>query len=208
MNERAMHGHLAPVDTADLHEYPLSRDMRLDSHWFMAWERRRWLNSDMRLKGRPECRALYFDLICISYEQTPMGTLPDDPEILAKLLFVPEAEFKALCKMPYGPLHRWDRCTSEGEVRLYHPMVLQTLNEAIARAEDNRSRSEAGNARQRQFRLRSKVAGYHPELAKNDAAILWMDEWLEKQGCGYRSATWIERCVRAWSEHTLFLSRN
>lgn len=202
-----MRTHLQAVDVVDLEEYPLGRDLRLDSHWFITWERRRWLNSDMRLKGRPECRAYYFDLICISYEQSPMGTLPEDPEILAKLLFIGDAEFRALCQLPFGPLHRWARCTCEGEVRLYHPMVLQTLNEAIARSEEHRSRSEAGNARQRQFRLRSKIMGYHQDLAKNDAAILWMDGWLEETGCGYRNATWIERSIAAWSEHQFKLSR-
>lgn len=40
----------------------------------MVWERRRWLNSDMRLKGTPECRALYFDLINIAYDNSPIGT--------------------------------------------------------------------------------------------------------------------------------------
>ena len=51
------------VDMEDLPEYPLNGSVRLDSHWFITWERRRWLNSDMRLKATPECRALYFDLI-------------------------------------------------------------------------------------------------------------------------------------------------
>ncbi len=59
---------LQPVPTDDLPEYPLGIEDRLDSHYFMAWERRRWLNSDMRLKGTPECRALFFDLINISYD--------------------------------------------------------------------------------------------------------------------------------------------
>ena len=55
-------GRLALVDMSEIEEYPLTRDDRLNSHFFMVWERRRWLNSDMRLKGRAECRALYFDL--------------------------------------------------------------------------------------------------------------------------------------------------
>ncbi|MEM9845530.1 MAG: hypothetical protein AAF965_12080, partial [Pseudomonadota bacterium] len=58
------------IDTDDLIEYPLDGTERLDSHYFVPWERRRWLNSDMRLKGTAECRALYLDLLWISYDHT------------------------------------------------------------------------------------------------------------------------------------------
>lgn len=59
---------LPPVSIDDLPEYPLTVEDRLDSHYFMTWERRRWLNSEMRLRGTPECRAYFFDLINISYD--------------------------------------------------------------------------------------------------------------------------------------------
>lgn len=84
---------LRPVDMGDLPEYPLSCDDRLDSHFFMAWERRRWLASDMRLNATPECRALFFDLINIAYDNSPVGTLPMDQNILAKLLMIDPRHF-------------------------------------------------------------------------------------------------------------------
>lgn len=197
--------HLRPVATDDLPDYPLTRDDRLDSHYFMVWERRRWLNSGMRMKGTPESRALYFDLINISYDQSPVGTLPDDLDLLAKLLFVDAGHFRSLAKMEYGPLHKWARCLCDGEeVRLMHPMVVKTLTDAISRKEDNRARTEAANSKKRRQRLREVIAGYHVELAKNDAALLWMDAWLTER-TGYRSPDWIERGVRAWSDHALTL---
>lgn len=167
----------------------------------MAWERRRWLNSDMRMKGRPECRALYFDLICISFEQSPIGTLPDDMSLLAKFTHTDQGHFEQLCASAFGPLHKWRRCRCEDEeeVRLYHPMVLRTLTEAVARKADNRAKTEAANIQKRLQRLRTTVAGFAPDLAKNDAAIRWMDEWLIKEGCEYRNATWIERAMMGWS---------
>lgn len=199
---------LQPISTDDLPEYPLGTEDRLDSHYFMAWERRRWLNSDMRLKGTPECRALYFDLINISYDQTPVGTVPQDLEILAKLLLMDPGHFRALCKLDYGPLHKWTPCICEGgEVRLMHPMVLRTLTEALSRKEDNRAKHEAANAAKRLQRLRSTVAGYHAELAKNDAAIRWMDEWLVQEGCEYRNTTWVERAMQSWSTHMFDLGQ-
>ena len=193
------------VETEDLPEYPFGAEDRLDSHYFITWERRRWLNSAMRLKGTPECRALHFDLICICYDQQPMGTLPDDMDLLAKLLMVERGHFEALCQLPYGPLHNWSRVRCDGEVRLMHRFVYHTLTEALARREDNRARMEAANASKRRQRLRTTLAGYSKDLAQNDAAVRWIDEWFDKQGCAYRSAEWIERGVRAWSDHALDL---
>lgn len=190
----------------DLPDYPFGAQDRLDSHYFVPWERRRWLNSDMRLRGTPECRALYFDLLNIAYDQSPIGTLPRDLDVLAKMLFVPEHHFTALCALPYGPLHNWRPCRCGSDIRLMHDFVVQTLLEAVSRREDNRARMEAANTQKRLQRLRSTVAGYQAELAKNDAAIKWMDAWLGEQGCEYRSASWVERAMQAWSNHMFDLT--
>ena len=168
----------------------------------------------MRLKGTPEARAYYFDLINISYGHSPIGTLPDDTEQLAKMAMCDHSRFVSLCQLPFGPLHRWRRCVCDenedepgrGTVRLYHPTVLHMLTDAMARKEDNRARNDRANAAKRQQRLRGAVAGYHVDLAKNDAAILWMDQWLVDEGCDYRSAAWIERSIQAWSNHMADLS--
>jgi hypothetical protein len=194
------------VDVDHIAPYPFSKEDRLDSHYFMAWERRRWLNSDMRLKATPECRAYYFDLINISYDQSPVGTLPEDKDILAKLLFVDPVHFRSLCKLDYGPMHNWQPCQCDGEVRLMHPFVLHTLTDAFSRKEDNRARNDAANAAKRRQRLRGTLAGYNVDIAKNDAAVLWIDGWLVDEGCEYRSSNWIERAMSAWSNHMLSLN--
>ncbi|SCY61818.1 hypothetical protein [Paracoccus tibetensis] len=196
--------HLAAIDELD--EYPLTSDDRLDSHYFMAWERRRWLNCDMRLKGTAECRAYYFDLINISYDQSPIGTLPTDMSVLAKMLFVDRDHFEQLCRLEFGPLHKWRRVSCGGEIRLMHPMILRTLTEAISRKEDHRARSEAASASKRLLRLRTSLSGYQKELAENDAAVRWIDEWLVKEGCEYRTSSWIEKGIARWSDHMLDLT--
>lgn len=197
---------LQVVDAAGLEDYPLTLEDRLDSHYFVPWERRRWLNSDMRLRATPECRALFFDLICISYDQAPVGTLPMDHEILAKLLHMDQGHFSQLCKLEFGPLHKWRPVRCGGEVRLMHSMVLRTLQEAVARREDNRARNDAANVAKRLQRLRITIAGYHKELAANDAAVRWIDEWLLREGCEYRSASWIERAMTRWTDHAFSLA--
>lgn len=197
---------LQVVVGGEMDEYPLSVEDRLDSHYFMAWERRRWLNSDMRLRGTPECRALFFDLINISYDQAPVGTLPNDHDILAKMLFVDGAHFRQLCRLEFGPLHKWEPVKCGAEVRLSHPMVLRSLKEAISRREDHRARSEAASHKKRLQRLRSCMTGAHAALAGIDAAVLWIDGWLQRQGCEYRSSDWIERGISAWMDHSLELN--
>ena len=194
------------IDADEIEEYPFGPEDRLDSHFFMVWQRRRWLNSDMRLKATPECRALYFDLINIAYDQSPVGTLPMDPEVLAKLLMVPEGHLKALCEQTYGPLHKWRPCRCGSEVRLMHPVVLESLVDAISRKENNRAKMEAANTQKRLQRLRQTVMGLHAELGRNDAAVRWMDEWLVKQGVSYRGTSWVERAAMAWSDHRLDLA--
>ncbi|SIO36708.1 hypothetical protein SAMN05444722_1701 [Rhodovulum sp. ES.010] len=198
---------LQPVEVDDLPDYPLAVGDDLHGHYFIAWFHREWLNSEMRLKGTEEARALYFDLICISQDQKPVGTLPDDIEQLAKLLMVDLARLRRMCDGAFGPLHRWQRCRCGDEVRLFHPRVLKMVLDAVSRREDNRAKNEAANAAKRLRRLRERVAGFHPELAKNDAAILWMDDWLTDQGCAYRSAEWHERAIAAWSNHAFSLHR-
>ncbi len=199
---------LQPVPIDDLPDYPLTVEDRLDSHYFVAWERRRWLNSDMRLRGTPECRALFFDLINISYDQAPVGTLPNDPELLAKLLMVDPGHFAQLCRLEFGPLHKWHLVNCEGEIRLAHSMVLRTLQEAIARREDNRAKNDAANIAKRIQRLRITLTGYNKDIGANDAAVRWIDEWLGNEGCEYRSATWIERGMGAWMNHSFSLARS
>lgn len=89
-----------------------------------------------------------------------------------------------------------------------HPMVLKSLTEAISRKEDNRAKCDAANVAKRLQRLRATVAGLHVELSKNDAAVKWMDEWLIQQGCGYRSTSWVEKAMMAWSNHAMDLARS
>ena len=191
----------------EMEQYPLSVDDRLDSHYFMAWERRRWLNSDMRLRGTPECRALFFDLINIAYDQAPVGTLPDDRDLLAKMLLVDSSHFQQLCRLEYGPLHKWRRVQCGAEIRLAHPMVLRSLQEAIARRDDNRAKNDAANLAKRLQRLRITLMAYNKDIGGNDAAVRWIDEWLSDEGCEYRSASWIERGIARWMDHSFSLSR-
>ena len=88
-----------------------------------------------------------------------------------------------------------------------HPVVLDMLIEAVSRKEDNRAKMEAANTVKRVQRLRATVAGLQTEMSKNDAAVKWMDEWLIKQGVGYRNTSWVEQAMMAWADHRMDLGR-
>lgn len=51
------------------------------------------------------------------------------------------------------------------------------------------------------------VAGYSKDLAANDAAVRWIDEWMLKEGCEYRTASWVERGISRWTDHAFSLAR-
>jgi len=191
------------IEAEALEAYPLAPGDRVESHFFVPWRFRRWLNSDMRLKGTEECRALYFDLICLSQDQSPPGTLPRDTELLSRMLHVDERRFRRLCAQEYGPLHNWQPCLCGDEVRLYHPVVLDGLVNALARREDNRARNEAANARKRRQRLREALAMLNADLARHDAAVAWIDDWLVEAGCERRTTQWLQRGLAAFHDQAL-----
>ncbi|WP_299647961.1 hypothetical protein [uncultured Jannaschia sp.] len=191
----------ALVETDELPDYPFAHGDRLDSHFFMVWQRRRWLNSEMHLRGGWACQGVFFALINHAFDQSPIGTLPVDMGVLAKLVRCERGEFEAMCAQPYGPLHGWAPCNCDGEVRLMHRVVLDTLTDGFARREDNRARTEAANSAKRLQRLRIQLTGMEKSLGENDHAVRWIDEWLVDQGCTKRTASWVERGVRAWVQH-------
>lgn len=192
---------IRPVDPATLPVYPLDGTERLESHWFMPWERRRWLNSGMNLHGTDASRIHYFNLINIAYDHQPIGTLPNDLDLLARLLFVDAKHFRAMCALPYGPLHKWELCLCGDEVRLMHPMIVSTLIEAISRKEDNRAKTDAANKSKALQRVRSRLAAIDVQLATNDDAVRWIDGWFDRQGVKRRDDAQYRAALAAWMDH-------
>jgi hypothetical protein len=126
---------LTPADL-DLHEYP---SMLLDVV--------RIRDSD--LIAHPNAEVVRYSLLswCISWHQTPAGSLPDDDDILARLLGHGR-DVKGWKKMrAAGVLHGWIRC-SDG--RLYHPIVAEKAVEAMQAMMKQKNRTEAARQAKRQ----------------------------------------------------------
>lgn len=194
--------HLRPVEhDEDLPVYPFGPETRLDSHWFMTWNRQRWLNSNMALCGTWESKAMYFELINIAFDQSPIGTLHSDHRLLAKLIRVDVDHFRALCSMDFGPLHNWRRCRSGDHIRLYHPVIVETLRTSLALREDNRAKTDAASRAKRLQRLRMWVGSFDTKLMENDTAIAWMDRFLVEAGVQKRTEDRLRGALTAWVEH-------
>jgi len=181
------------VDVATLPEYPLAQDARLKSHWFIAWDFNRWLNSAFRLKAQPEVRAYAFDLFCIAQNQIPVGTLPDDDHQLSALLNIDLAKWQDLRARTLGPLEHWVSCNCGGEIRLMHPVVLEVALDAVAKKEANESKNAAARERKKMERLKESVAKVGtPRMAQDAAAMLRIRGWLSENVEG----SWTEIRVR------------
>ena len=181
--------HLQPVPPVDLPDYPIDRETRLDAHSFMKWWHHRWLNSAMHLTGSYEVQGIAFALFNIAQNQSPVGSLPDDHYMLARLLRIDPAHWSDLCARAVGPLHGWTRCLSDGEVRLMHPVVLGQVSDALERREARTLSTEDAAERQRYKRLREGLTkiGVGPAVLDDGVLMGRLDGWLSAQWKGNRT---------------------
>ena len=195
--------HAVPDD--DVPDYPIPSDARLNN-WFLRFETRRWLGSAMRLTADPEVGYAYLNLIFISSDQAPMGTLPRDPRQLARLLTMPADQFEGLLRRQPSPLQHWVPCrTDRGEVRLMHPFVRDTLLEQIADREARAGRASADAARKRLDRLREAMAraGFTKAVIADQVLVERIDGWLNDNHKGNRTqeaynAAFLHAVQRKW----------
>ena len=186
---------LTVVDTSDLPSYPVASDVRLNN-WFFRWEARRWLNSEMHLTAAPEVGYAYLNLIFLAQDQTPIGTLPVDRRLIARLLRVPTEVFEDLCRRDPSPLAHWEPCvTDRGEVRLMHRFVTQTLLEQLVDRERREAATSADAERKRLDRLRDAMtaAGFDKVVIADTVLVGRLDDWLCEHVKGNRTKEAYER---------------
>ena len=185
---------------ADLPEYPIAADERLQSHYFVELHFRRWLTSETRLLADLEVRGLILDLFMLAQDQTPVGTLPTDHRLIAKMLGLSPEQFGIYCGRAVSPLSKWTACRAGDQVRLMHPVV----TEIAARAVGARRDREAENARRRaakalkdlDVRLRSMGCS---RIADSRTALERVDHWLNENCNGNRTEPMIRQAIEAIS---------
>lgn len=199
---------LSVFEAGDLPEYPIQSDFRLNN-WFLRWESGRWLNSRTYLDADPEVGYAYLNLIFISQEQFPIGTLPADRRHLAKLLHVPVDVFEALTRRDPSPLMHWEPCvTDRGEVRLMHPVVRDMLLDQIADREKREERISADAERKRFDRLRQAMlaSGFDKAVVSDDVLLRRLDQWLNENEKGNRTKRAYDRAFMFAARQKWFAS--
>lgn len=195
--------HLQVVEAGELPEYPLPREFRMPTHYYIAWWHNRWLNSTLHLTGTYEVQGVALALFCIAQNQSPIGTLPDDETLLARLLRMDLTRWRDLSRMEMPPLHGWYRCRAGGEVRLAHPVVLEVIEEARERREVRELSKEERAQQRRVQRLRQQLVDYglDDRLAQDVLLREEMNEWLEAHCKGRRGPMWIARALQ-WAQRS------
>lgn len=189
---------LRPVAADEPFVYPLARHDRLDGHSFVKWQHLRWLSSDLCLMASFEVKGMARDLFDLAQTQSPVGTLPTDRALIARMLRCDPHHFEALCRHPFGPLRGWRPCVvDDGEVRLYHPVVLEQVQDAIERREQRALKNTEKAIRARRDRLIAALRdlGCVEDLLRDEVLIARMDDWL--------AANWKRRRDQAAYERVL-----
>lgn len=202
-----MRPHLAPVPDEGPFVYPIPKEERLDGQTFVKFWHHRWLASDLCLMASFEVKGMALDLFFLAQTQSPMGTLPVNRALVARLLRVDPAHFEALCRHPFGPMDGWRPClTEDGEARLYHPVVLEQVQDALARRESWLATKSAAAVRERQRRLVAALRelGVNKAVVADQALIERMDQWLADNWRGKRTAEAYHRVLAAAAEGRWF----
>jgi len=189
--------HLSTVPFGDLPDYPIPRETRLDSHSFVKWWHHRWLNSALHLIASYEVQGVAFALFNIAQNQSPVGTLPDDDAILAKLLHLDALSWADLRARRMGPLHGWTPCLSDGERRLMHSVVLAQVLDALERREARTLSVEDAAERQRFKRLREGLTRINcsQEVLADGVLMGRLDGWLTANWKGNRTRSAYEAAM-------------
>ena len=194
-------------DVSEIGEYPLGPDERLDSHSFLAWEFRRWMSSDMRWNGTHECKSMFFECVNLSYSETPVGTLPNDLGRISRMIQpnVEKGTFEQLCKLKFGPLHGWQLCRVDDQIRLMHPVVTRIVLSAFASRAKASAANEAASYKRKLDRLTEEIAQVHPAFAGDPRKVRFIcksiDDRISARGGSRRTGqdlhAAIQDCIRA-----------
>lgn len=191
----------------DLFLYPIDPGDRLDGQYFLKWKFHRWLSSDLHLCATYEVQGMARTLFDLAQTQSPPGTLPDDQATIAKLLRAESNHFKDLCRRNFGPLHNWRPCrTLDGKRRLYHPVVLDQIQEAMTRRESRElvNTDKSNKVRKRRIVEALKGHGVSADVLADPVFVDRCDAWLAEQWIGSRTEKAYVRVVEAAAREKWF----
>ena len=175
---------LEVVEVSTMPEYEFSADDRLDSHYFILWNTKRWRKSNFNMKADPEVGWFGLKLFFEAQDETPVGTLPDDEELLAKTLGISVEHWRKLMGREVTPLYNWHRVRCDnGEIRLAHEVVTEVTREAFKSRRLNQAKADtrALNKRLKDLRdmIENRIGAKH--VLRNPVYVDRFNEWLEEK---------------------------
>ena len=177
------------VDAAHIDIYPISSSERLDSHFFVPWNLKRWRGSEFRRFGYadPEVGWFGIELFFLAQDETPIGTLPCSDDALAFLLRIPPARWRELNSRDVSPLHGWRKVHCDnGEIRLAHSVVTEVAIESLESKKRNLAIAEQRRLNKRLADLRNMIDRIGAkQLLERPHFIERFNEWLEKHYAGF-----------------------
>lgn len=174
------------VEADEIETYPISSTERLDAHFFVAWNLKRWRGSEFRRHGYADPEVGWFgrELFELSQDETPVGTLPCDDEALAFLLRMPPARWRELRNREVSPLHGWHlvHCDN-GQKRLAHPVVTEVAFEALRGKKKNAAKNADERMRKRIGTIVShlKALPGAARIAEMEERVNAISDWIDDQ---------------------------
>jgi hypothetical protein len=185
-------------DPCDLPEYPpeLFQPDLTRGYFMMMWHHR-WLSSRLCLTGSLAVQGAALNLYMHAQTQLPVGSLPADHAIIARLLRVTDEAWHGLMQEHITPLHGWTHYAAGAEVVLGHPVVIEVAMAALERHEARRLSREDQAVRARRLRLVDllREIGCSDALCGDARAVAWIDDWLVRHHPGQRRRPQVEASI-------------
>ncbi|MFC4668352.1 hypothetical protein ACFO5X_07295 [Seohaeicola nanhaiensis] len=191
-------------DDEPLPAYP---DELLDAHaaadYFTAFWHDRYLNSKLHLSADLDVQGAALNLFFIARKQLPMGSLPNDHTMLAKLLRIDIALWHQLMGRTITPLHNWRPYRAGGVVVLGHPVVVEVALDAVKRREAREVERNDKATSMRLKRLGELMVeiGCHAKMAQDRVLLERLDGWLLERHRGQRRMPGFEVSLKAALRH-------
>ena len=196
------------VAVEELPDYPSDLiDAPPAADFFIKFFHIRWLNSRLHLTASQQVQGMALNLFMISRSQNPMGSLPNDETVIARLLRVTQDEWRSAAAQPIGPLHGWRQYRAGEQIVLGHAVVIEGCQDAIHRREARDASNEEKRAAQRLKRLSEtmQAIGCDKMLYSDPVLVQRIDEWLLSNHNGQRRRPQFDALIRRALDHAVRL---
>jgi hypothetical protein len=133
----------------------------------------------------------------IARKQNPVGSLPGNDGMLAKLLRVDLAAWQDLQARCVSPLHGWSIYTVNGKRVLGHSVVIEVALDALTKRVAREASNDERAVKMRQVRLREAMIdiGCEVSLTNDEILVERLDTWLMENHIGQRRMPKFERSL-------------